>query len=82
MGGVGERDRDGRRGRLSHLPPGLARGRGISGVANPLGIEALRPVLAAGWVAILAVIAMMVASAESLVVRCRRARGPERQQVK
>jgi type II secretory pathway component PulK len=39
-------------------------------------------VLAAGWVAILVVIAMMVASAASLVVRYRHARGPERQQVK
>jgi cytochrome b subunit of formate dehydrogenase len=62
--------------------PGSLADAGYPGVQNPLGIDALRPVLAAGWAAILLVIAMMVASAASLVVRYRRARGPERQQVK
>jgi hypothetical protein len=64
------------------LRPGSLADAGYPGVQNPLGIEALRPVLGAGWVAILFVIAMMVASAASLVVRYRRARGTERQQVK
>jgi hypothetical protein len=62
--------------------PGSLADAGYPGVQNPLGIDALRPLLAAGWVAILVVIAMMVACAASLVVRHRRARGPERQQVK
>jgi cytochrome b subunit of formate dehydrogenase len=62
--------------------PGSLGDAGYPGVQNPLGIEALGPVFDAGWPAILVVVAMMVASAASLVVRYRRARGPERQQVK
>jgi MFS family permease len=62
--------------------PGSLADAGYPGAQNPLGIEALRPVRAAGWLTILLVIAMMVTSAASLVVRYRRARGPERQQVK
>ncbi|HEY7258082.1 MAG TPA: hypothetical protein VH459_03390 [Gaiellales bacterium] len=62
--------------------PGSLADAGYPGVQNPLGIGALRPVLGAGWLAILVVVAMMVASAASLVVRYRRARGPERQQIK
>ena len=55
---------------------------GYPGVRNPLGVEALGPVLGASWLAILAVVAMMVASAASLVIRYRRAHGLERQQLK
>jgi MFS family permease len=62
--------------------PGSLADAGYPGVRNPLGIDALRPVVGAGWAAILLVIALMVASAASVVVRYRRARGPERQQVK
>jgi hypothetical protein len=62
--------------------PGSLADAGYPGTQNPLGIDALGPVLGAGWVAILMVIAMMVASAASVVVRYRRARGPARQQVK
>ena len=62
--------------------PGSLADAGYPGAQNPIGIDAMRPVLAGGWVAILVVIATMVVSAASLVVRYRRARGPERQQVK
>jgi MFS family permease len=62
--------------------PGSLADAGYPGVQNPLGVDALGTVFAAGFLAILVVIAMMVASAASLVVRYRRARGPERQQVK
>jgi hypothetical protein len=62
--------------------PGTLADAGYPGVQNPVGIDALRPVFAVGWLTIIVVIAMMVASAGSLVVRYRRARGPERQQVK
>jgi hypothetical protein len=62
--------------------PGPLADAGYPGVQNPLGIDALGPILAAGWVAILVVVAMMVASAASLFVRYRRARGSERQQLK
>ena len=62
--------------------PGSLANAGYPGAQNPLGIDALGPTLNVGWLAILVVVAMMVASAASLVVRYRRARGPERQQVK
>jgi hypothetical protein len=64
------------------LHPGSLADSGYPGVRNPLGIDALGPVLGASWVAILVIVAMMVASAGSLVVRYRRARGLERQQLK
>jgi MFS family permease len=64
------------------LNPGPLTDAGYPGVQNPLGIDALGPVLGASWVAILVVVAMMIASAASLVVRYRRARGLERQQLK
>jgi hypothetical protein len=62
--------------------PGLLTDDGYPGVRNPVGIDALGPVLAVGWVAIIALVVTMVVSAASLVVRYRRSRGPERQQVK
>ena len=62
--------------------PGSLADAGYPGVRNPLGVDAVRPLLAAGWLAILVGVAMMVASAASLVVRYRRAQGPERQQIK
>jgi len=62
--------------------PGPLSDAGYPGVENPVGIDALGPLLGVGWVAILALVAAMVVSAASLVVRYRRARGPERQQVK
>jgi MFS family permease len=64
------------------LNPGPLTDAGYPGVRNPLGVDALGPVLGASWVAILAVVAMMVASATSLVVRYRRVHGLERQQLK
>src|SRR5207247_7994691 len=64
------------------LHPGSLADAGYPGVHNPIGIDALGPVLGASWVAILVVVAMMVASAASLVVRYRRAHGLERQQLK
>ena len=64
------------------LNPGPLGDAGYPGVQNPLGVDALGTVLDASWVAIFVVVVMMVASAASLVVRYRRARGPERQQVK
>jgi hypothetical protein len=64
------------------LNPGPLTDAGYPGVRNPLGVDALGPVLGASWVAILTVVAMMVASAASLVVRYRRAHGLERQQLK
>ncbi|HEY3477965.1 MAG TPA: hypothetical protein VGL02_03615, partial [Streptomyces sp.] len=64
------------------LNPGPLGDAGYPGVQNPLGVDALGPVLDVSWVAIFVVVVMMVASAASLVVRYRRARGPERQQVK
>ena len=64
------------------LNPGPLGDAGYPGVQNPLGVDALSTVLDASWVAIFVVVVMMVASAASLVVRYRRARGPERQQVK
>jgi hypothetical protein len=62
--------------------PGPLADAGYPGTENPAGIDALGPVLGVGWVAILVLVATMVASAASLVVRYRRARGVERQQVK
>jgi hypothetical protein len=62
--------------------PGSLADAGYPGVQNPLGIDALGPLLGANWVAILVIVAMMVASAASLVVRYRRAHGLERQQLK
>jgi hypothetical protein len=62
--------------------PGPLTDAGYPGVRNPVGIDALGSVLGVGWVAILALVVAMVVSAASLVVRYRRARGPERQQVK
>ncbi|HSD03602.1 MAG TPA: hypothetical protein VLB81_14585 [Gaiellales bacterium] len=64
------------------LNPGPLGDAGYPGVQNPLGVDALGPVLGVSWVAIFVVVVMMVASAASLVVRYRRARGAERQQVK
>jgi len=64
------------------LNPGPLGDAGYPGVQNPLGVDALGSVLGVSWVAIFVVVVMMVASAASLVVRYRRARGPERQQVK
>jgi len=62
--------------------PGPLTDAGYPGVQNPVGVDALGPILAAGWVAILVVVAMMVASAAGLVLRYRRAHGLERQQLK
>jgi hypothetical protein len=62
--------------------PGPLSDAGYPTVRNPLGIEALRPLIGVGWAAILVVVAMMLASAASVVVRYRRAHGPERQQIK
>ncbi len=63
--------------------PGPLADAGYPGVQNPVGIGVIGPALTtADWLAILVVVAMMVASAASLVVRYRRARGLERQQVK
>jgi hypothetical protein len=64
--------------------PGPLADAGYPGEQNPVGIGVIGgPVLTtADWLAILVVVAMMVASAASLVVRYRRARGLERQQVK
>jgi hypothetical protein len=62
--------------------PGSLADAGYPGVRNPLGIDAIGPVLYGGWLAIFVIVAMMVASAASLVVRYRRSRWPERQQVK
>jgi uncharacterized membrane protein len=63
--------------------PGRLADAGYPSARNPVGIDILGPVLPwAVWLAVLVVVTMMVASAASLVVRYRRARGLERQQVK
>jgi len=62
--------------------PGPLDDGGYPNVPNPLGIDAIGVVLDTGKLTILLVLAMMVASAASLVVRYRRARGGERQQLK
>ena len=55
----------------------------LAGEQNPLGVDALRPVADAILAALLlALTACIVASAWSLVVRFRRSRGIERQQLK
>ncbi|CAA9496217.1 MAG: ATP-binding region, ATPase-like [uncultured Rubrobacteraceae bacterium] len=55
----------------------------ISGVSNPLGIEGLRPLVGAlGVIAPVLWLGTSMASAASQVVRFRRSRGVERQQVK
>jgi len=54
-----------------------------SGIPNPLGVEALHPFMGVFLPVILACyIGLIFASAASLVVRFRRARGMERQQIK
>jgi hypothetical protein len=64
----------------SALLPGDSRG---SGLVNPLGVEALEPVLALPDLIMFApYFAVLFASAASLVVRFRRSAGVERQQIK
>ncbi len=55
---------------------------GVSGVTNPLGVEALRPVLwmVEGFLVLFLVAAFL--SVPSLVVRFWRSEGTERQQIK
>jgi hypothetical protein len=55
---------------------------GVSGVTNPLGVEALRPVLwmVEGFLVLFPVAAFL--SVPSLVVRFWRSEGTERQQIK
>ncbi len=55
---------------------------GFPNLANPLGIDALDPVLSALQAAILLIPATIVASAVSLVIRFRRSTGVERAQMK
>ncbi len=62
--------------------PGPLSDAGYPHVRNPAGIDSLRSVLDAARLSILVVPAMMVASAASLVVRFRGARGAQRQQLK
>ena len=64
----------------SALSPGEMQG---SGIVNPLGIEALRPVLDLFETLVFALyFPLLFASAASLVVRFRRSRGEVRQQIK
>ena len=64
----------------SALSPGKMRD---SGIVNPLGIEALRPVFDLFETLVFAVyFTLLFASAASLVVRFRRSRSVERQQIK
>lgn len=62
--------------------PGPLTDAGYPGVRNPVGIDALGSIRVITNVAILLLLAMMVASTVSLVIRYRRARGVERQQLK
>jgi signal transduction histidine kinase len=55
---------------------------GFPNFANPLGVDALEPVLSASQAAILLIPATIVASAASLVIRFRRSTGIERAQMK
>jgi signal transduction histidine kinase len=55
---------------------------GFPNFANPLGIDALEPVLSVSQAAILLIPATIVASAASLVIRFRRSTGIERAQMK
>ena len=77
-------ERRGDRGRspLRDFAPGPLSDAGYPHVRNPAGIDSLRSVLDAARLSILVVLAMMVASAASLVVRFRGARGAQRQQLK
>jgi hypothetical protein len=70
-------------GELDELTPGVAGD--VSGVVNPLGIEALRPLDRVKQIdIILAVLFLgfLLSSVVSLVVRFRRSQGQERQQMK
>jgi hypothetical protein len=51
-------------------------------IANPLAVPALNGLLAGLWVAALVVLVALVVAAGSLVLRFRRARGTERQQLR
>jgi hypothetical protein len=63
--------------------PGGEGSNGVPGITNPLGIEVLRPVAGAGSVVTgVLFLPVFLASAASLVVRFRRSRGEERQQMK
>ncbi len=64
------------------LTPGSLAGAGYPHSRNPYGIAPLAREIDAAKFALLVVPAMMVASAASLIVRFRRARGDARQQVK
>ena len=64
------------------LAPGPLDDTGYPDTVNPMGIEALQPLLDPLRIIILIVPMMMVASAASLVIRYRRSHGLERQQLK
>src|SRR5687767_12250167 len=71
------------RGEVDELSPGV--GGDVPGVVNPLGIEALRPLDKVTQVDIILTVVFLVivlCSVASLVVRFRRSRGEERQQMK
>jgi hypothetical protein len=70
-------------GEVDELSPGV--GGDVPGVVNPLGIEALRPLDKVTQVDIILTVVFLVivlCSVASLVVRFRRSRGEERQQMK
>ncbi|HSD03601.1 MAG TPA: hypothetical protein VLB81_14580 [Gaiellales bacterium] len=64
------------------LDPGVLDGSPYAGTQNPMGVEALLPIVAVLDYAVLVLALTMVASAASLVVRFRRAGQVEREQVK
>ncbi len=64
------------------LHPGKLDDSAHPGLVNPLGVEGLKPLLAALQEVILLIPASIIASAVSLVLRFRRSRGLERLQVK
>ena len=64
------------------LAPGKLADTGYPDTVNPMGIDALEPVLDPLRIIILVVPMMTVASAVSLVIRYRRSHGLERQQLK